>query len=93
MQANKREREKAKRERKEARKLAEPMPIMTQDARPRAFLNDTERQETLEWIAERKSRYPTKESLAKKLEAEAAVARSGKSTSVTFATSVQMLRF
>lgn len=77
-QGNKKEREKAKRERKEARKLAEqPMPIMTEDAQPRDFLNDTERQETQDWIAERKARFPTKENLAKKQEAIAAVVRSG----------------
>lgn len=78
VQVNKKEREKAKRERKEARKLAEqPVPIMTEDAQPRDFLNETERQETRDWIAERKARFPTKGNLAKKQEALAAVAQSG----------------
>ena len=75
---NKKEREKAKRERKEARKLAEqPMPVMTEDAQPRAYLSAVERDETLDWIAERKSRFPTQENLAKKRDAAAALAQSG----------------
>ena len=65
MQANKKERDKAKKERKEARKLAEnPLQPITEDAAPRPYLNDGERQETLEWIEERKARFPTRERIA-----------------------------
>jgi hypothetical protein len=66
LQANKKEREKAKKERKEARKLAEnPLQPLTEDAEPRPFLNDSERNETLHWIEERKARFPTRERIAK----------------------------
>lgn len=65
LQANKKERDKAKKERKEARKLAEnPLQPLTEDVEPRAFLNDGERQETLQWIEERKSRFPTRDRIA-----------------------------
>eukprot|EP00892_Ulva_mutabilis_P007417 jgi/Ulvmu1/5047/UM021_0064.1 len=78
--ANKKEREKAKRERKEARKLAEnPLPELTEDAQPREYLNNTERQETLVWIAERKAHFPSKENLEKKRAAAATLAQSGAS--------------
>jgi hypothetical protein len=60
VQASKKEREKAKKERKEARKLAEnPLQPMTEDAHPRDFINDAERHEVEEWVAQRKARFPT----------------------------------
>lgn len=78
LQASKKEREKAKRERKEARKLAAtPVAPLTDDVQPREFLNEAERQETLEWISERKAHFPSRENLAKKREAAAALAKSG----------------
>ena len=65
VQANKKERDKAKKERKEARKLAEnPLQPITEDAVPRPYLNDGERQETLQWIEDRKSSYPTRARIA-----------------------------
>lgn len=78
LQANKKERDRAKKERKEARKLAEnPLQPMTEDARPRAFLSDGERVETLQWIEDRKARFPTRERIANAEEQAEALSQAG----------------
>ena len=78
MQANKKEREKAKRDRKEARKLAaQPLPVLTEDVQPRPCRNATEQSEVAEWIAARKARFPTAANMAKKRAAAAATAATG----------------
>jgi hypothetical protein len=78
MQANKKEREKAKRERKEARRLAEhPMPYLTEDAQPRACGSAAEQQDVDEWIVQRKLRFPTAANIKRRQVAAAAAAASG----------------
>lgn len=78
MQANKKEREKAKRERKEARRLAEhPMPYFTEDAQPRTCGSAAEQQDVDEWIAQRKLCFPTAANIERRRVAAAAATASG----------------
>ena len=78
MQANKKEREKAKRDRKEARKLAAtPMPQLTEDVAPRPCSSAAEQHEVDEWIAQRKQCFPSAANVKRKLAAADAAAQAG----------------
>jgi Nuclear fragile X mental retardation-interacting protein 1 (NUFIP1) len=78
VQANKKEREKAKRDRKEARKLAEtPLPVLTEDAAPRPCASEAEQREVDEWVQARRARFPTAANVERKRVAAAAAAQTG----------------
>ena len=78
LQANKKEREKAKRDRKEARKLAAtPMPYLKEDVKAWECSSAAEQQEVNEWIAQRKAAFPTAENVARKQAAVHAASRAG----------------
>jgi Nuclear fragile X mental retardation-interacting protein 1 (NUFIP1) len=67
-QANKKERDRAKAARKEARKLAAmPVPLLTADPRPRECVDARESAEVDEWRAARRANFPTAENVARKL--------------------------
>ena len=75
-QANSKEREKAKRARKEARKLEQcPVPILTEDPVAWEPSSKFEQQEVASWVAERKANFPTAFVIERRrLEAEALAA-------------------
>jgi hypothetical protein len=78
LQASKKEREKAKRERKEARKLAKtPMPILTTDVHPRACTSEAEQIEVAAWIEQRKCRFPTATNIERRRREAAVIACTG----------------
>jgi hypothetical protein len=78
VQANKKEREKAKRDRKEARKLAEtPLPVLTEDAAPRACASAAEQREVDAWVAQRRASFPTAANVERKRAAAAVAALAG----------------
>ena len=77
-QANKQEKEKAKKERKEARKLAaNPLQPETEDTVPRACVNAAEQSEVDDWIAQRKRLFPTAANVERKRAAHAAASQAG----------------
>lgn len=77
-QANPKEREKAKRARKEARKLeANPLQPATEDAVAWQPATRSEQDEVAAWVADRRQNFPTAATVARKREEAAALQASG----------------